>query len=97
MINACLKVNPNSRPSAQELLENQKVLKNTPVSEKYALENEKTKKCSLISTILCPRNLKGLKNALPGAKYENSTEKQNIMEKKIGRVNSARSLGRPEI
>lgn len=45
---------------------------------------------------MCPRNLKGLKNALPAAKYENSEEKQKVEEKKFGRVNSARSLGRPE-
>lgn len=74
-MNLCLKVNPSSRPSAIEILEHPKVLKNTPTSEKYALDNDQTKKANLINTILCPRNLKSLKMALPGAKYEESPKK----------------------
>jgi len=66
----CLKVSPNARPSAVEILEHPRIIKNTPVSEKYAMDNDQTKKANLINTILCPRNLKSLKMALPGAKYE---------------------------
>lgn len=33
------------------------------------MDANETKKANLINTILCPRNLKSLKSALPGAKY----------------------------
>jgi hypothetical protein len=39
------------------------------------MDNDQTKKANLINTILCPRNLKSLKMALPGAKYEESPQK----------------------
>jgi hypothetical protein len=41
-----------------------------PTSDIYAMESNEEKKCNLIGTILCPRNLKVLKSALPAAKYE---------------------------
>lgn len=69
IINLCLKVNPSSRPSAVEILSHGKVVKNMPSSERYVHEEVESKKANLINTILCPRNLKSLKMALPGAKY----------------------------
>ena len=66
-----------------------------PISEKYAFENDQTKKCNLISTILCPRNLKGLKNFLPGAKYDKESNEKS--HKKLGRVSSARSLAEKQV
>lgn len=70
LVNMCLKVNPSQRPSAIEILEHPKVIKHTPTAEKYHVEANNSKKANLLNTILCPRNLKSLKIALPGAKYE---------------------------
>lgn len=46
------------------------VIKHAPDSDKYGSRGDQSKKVNLIGTILCPRNLKSLKMALPGAKYE---------------------------
>ena len=78
IINLCLKVNPASRPSAKEILEHPKIKKNMPSSEMVALDYDQTKKANLIKTILCPRNLRSLKMALPGAKYDESQKKRPI-------------------
>lgn len=63
------------------------------------MDNNETKKANLINTILCPRNLKSLKSALPGAKYENSPCKkeraQSMEARPEKRNNSAKSLNKP--
>jgi NIMA (never in mitosis gene a)-related kinase len=96
IINTCLKVNPSSRLSACQILENSKVIKHTPNTEKYAFDNDKTKKYNLLGTILCPRNFKVLKNALPAANYEDDPKPKSV-RRKAERANSARSLGQPDI
>lgn len=42
------------------------------------MNNDQTKKINLINTILCPKNLKSLKMALPGAKYEQQSYEVNL-------------------
>lgn len=61
IISQCLRVNPTSRPSASELLQHPKVLKNMPSSEAYNQENNQTSKASLLKTILVPKNMRQLK------------------------------------
>ena len=34
------------------------------------LQNNQKNKCSLLKTIIVPKNLKSLKEALPGSKYD---------------------------
>ena len=75
LITLCLKVNPTSRPSADEILDHPKVNKNMPSSERFTVEEGQKNKSNLINTILCPRNLRSLKQALPGSKYESSPAK----------------------
>jgi NIMA (never in mitosis gene a)-related kinase len=72
IVSQCLKVTPTSRPSASELLQHPKVVKNMPSSEAYNQENNQTSKAALLKTILVPKNMKNLKEALPGSKYDNS-------------------------
>lgn len=61
IISACLKVNPLQRPTAAELLLNNKVVKNTPTSDLYSQANSQTSKCNLLKTIMVPKNLRSLK------------------------------------
>lgn len=46
-----------------------------PSSERFTVEEGQKNKSNLINTILCPRNLRSLKQALPGSKYESSPAK----------------------
>jgi len=70
------------------------VLKNTVPSEMYLAEPKK--QCNLLKTIVVPKNLRALKEALPASKYEIETnlEKQALDRKIESRVSSVRSLGR---
>lgn len=62
------------------------------------MNNDQTKKINLINTILCPKNLKSLKMALPGAKYEQQSYEINLNKNRrpgsvqINRNESQRSL-----
>ena len=64
------------------------------------MDANETKKANLINTILCPRNLKSLKSALPGAKYQNSPRNKsraNSMEvRPQRRINSSNNLHKPQ-
>lgn len=95
----CMKVNPSLRPTTDELLAHPLILRNTIPGEMY--QPEYKKQGCLLKTIIVPKNLKSLKEALPASKYEIETnfEKQSIgrqsVEKKVeSRLHSARSLGR---
>jgi hypothetical protein len=46
-----------------------------PSSEAYNQENNQTSKAALLKTILVPKNMRQLKEALPGSNYE---EDKNI-------------------
>lgn len=61
IISQCLRVSPVARPSAIELLQHPKVLKNLPASEAYNQQNNQTSKASLLKTILVPKNMRNLK------------------------------------
>jgi alpha-D-ribose 1-methylphosphonate 5-triphosphate synthase subunit PhnL len=65
----CLKVLPTQRISAVDLLQHPAIQRNMPASEISMQNNSQTSKCSLLKTILVPKNLKSLKEALPGSKY----------------------------
>jgi len=41
-----------------------------PAGELQSQANSQTSKCNLLKTILVPKNLKSLKEHLPGSKYE---------------------------
>ena len=62
-----------------------------PSSEAYNQENNQTSKAALLKTILVPKNMKQLKEALPGSKYENDS---SSIERKYRRANSAQNLRR---
>ena len=59
-----------------------------PTSEAYNQENNQTSKTALLKTILVPKNMRNLKEALPGSKYDND----NSLDRKYRRVNSAQNL-----
>jgi len=65
-----LKVLPTQRISAIDLLSHACVLRNMPAGELQSQANSQTSKCNLLKTILVPKNLKSLKEHLPGSKYE---------------------------
>ena len=44
-----------------------------PASQTYNQENNQTSKAALLKTILVPKNMRNLKEALPGSKYEDSS------------------------
>ena len=75
MINMCMKVNPATRPTTNELLSHSFVLKNTVPSELY----EPKKQCNLLKTIAVPKNLRALKEALPASKYEIETNFEDAL------------------
>lgn len=58
------------------------------------MESKESRKVNLIGTILCPRDLKSLKMALPGAKYEDRDKEERNRPKSVdgNRQNSQRSL-----
>ncbi len=85
----CLKVQPSQRISANDLLTNPIVARNTPASEILNQNNSQTSKCNLLKTIMVPKNLKSLKEALPAAKYD-QPKSQDL--NKFRRANSANQL-----
>ena len=90
MITQLIKVNPSLRPTTIEILNHPAVHKYTSPSDYYRPE---PRQGSLLKTIMVPKNLKQLKDALPGAKYEIKTID---VDRGIGRVqersSSVRSL-----
>lgn len=52
--------------------------------------NSQTSKACLLKTIIVPKNLKSLKEALPGSKYEQQNKPQP--EGKFRRANSANNI-----
>ena len=93
VVGLCLKVNPCHRPSASELLKHACVTRNTPTTEAIQQNNSQTSKASLLKTIIVPKNLKGLKGALPGAKYEGEKKEEPARDQvKFRRANSANQL-----
>jgi hypothetical protein len=66
MIAQLIKVNPSLRPTTIEILNNSSVLKFTSPSDYYKPE---PKQGNLLKTIMVPKNLRQLKDALPAAKY----------------------------
>ena len=81
--------------SASELLLHPATLKNVPVSDINSQNNSQTSKACLLKTIIVPKNLKSLKEALPGSKYEGQPKKPEP-EGKFRRANSANNI-RPDI
>ena len=69
-------------------MQHPKVVKNMPPSEAYNQENNQTSKAALLKTILVPKNMRQLKEALPSSNYD---EDKNV-ERKYRRVNSAQNL-----
>jgi len=86
-----MKVQPSQRISASELLKHPFVIRNTPSSELQQQENGQTSKCSLLKTIMVPKNLRSLKEALPASKYDVNKLEQNN-EIKFRRANSANNI-----
>ena len=69
IINSLLKVDPSKRPSTEELLSNSIVQKK--YNGQILVEDDETGGDELLKTIKYnPRDLKGLKNILPKANYE---------------------------
>lgn len=60
-----------------------------PASEFQSQSNGQTSKCSLLKTIMVPKNLKSLKEALPASKYDQPV-KQDLP--KFRRANSANQI-----
>lgn len=85
----CLRVVPSQRISASELLVLPTLMRNMPASEFQSQNNSQTSKCSLLKTIIVPKNLKSLKEALPAAKYDQPI-KQDLQ--KFRRANSANQI-----
>lgn len=85
MITQLIKVNPSFRPTTIEILNNPTVLRYTSPSDYYRPE---PRQGNLLKTIMVPKNLKQLKDALPGAKYDMAEKSDRIQE----RANSVRSL-----
>jgi len=65
-----LKVLPTQRISAVDLLQHPIVIRNMASAEIQSQNNSQTSKCNLLKTIIVPKNLKSLKEALPGSKYD---------------------------
>ena len=91
IITKLIKVNPYIRPNTEEILSNPTVLKYTSSSDYYKPE---PKQGNLLKTIMLPKNLKELKDILPGAKYETNTIEPSDRSygKPQERSNSVRSL-----
>lgn len=58
-----------------------------PASEIQNQNNSQTSKCNLLKTIMVPKNLKSLKEALPASKYDQPSKSQDL--NKMRRANSA--------
>lgn len=71
----CLKVLPTQRVSALEILNHVATQRNMSANEVNTQNNSQTSKACLLKTIMVPKNLKSLKEALPGSKYENQQKK----------------------
>lgn len=87
VVSMCLRLQPAQRISATELLAIPAVIRNTPASDIQNHSNNQTSKASLLKTILVPKNLKSLKEALPAAKYD-----QPANDNKFRRANSANNI-----
>jgi hypothetical protein len=89
MIAQLIKVNSSLRPTAIEILNNSSVLRFTSPSDYYKPEPIQG---SLLKTIMVPKNLKHLKDALPGAKYEIKTDDRmnNPLQERASSVRSLR-------
>ncbi len=85
----CLKVLPSQRISAIDLLQHPNTLRNLPASD-ISGQNNQTSKACLLKTIIVPKNLRGLKEALPGSKYEQQIKPEP--EGKFRRANSANNI-----
>ena len=90
MVGLCLKVQPTQRISANDLLAHPFVIRNMPASEILSQNNSQTSKCSLLKTIMVPKNLKSLKEALPASKYDKPAKVPEV--NKFRRANSANQL-----
>ena len=85
VIRQCLKLNPNERPTCDE------ILSNPFIKEKFPEELPREKvfsKAQLLNTIKMPRNLQGLKEKLPKANYqinnksfEEEEEERNVLRR----------------
>lgn len=85
IIRRCLRLNPNERPSCDE------ILSNPFIQEKFPEELVREKvfsKAQLLNTIKMPRNLQGLKGKLPKANYhlnnksfEEEEEERNVLRR----------------
>jgi hypothetical protein len=60
-------------------------------TEIQSQNNSQTSKCNLLKTIIVPKNLKSLKEALPGSKYDQPSKSEEG-DRKFKRANSANQL-----